>query len=268
MKILIFFSALLFSLNLFAMPAHRIITLAPNLTEIVFAAGAGKYLVGVSGSSDYPKSALKIPIVASFQRVDLEKLITLQPDLIITWQYTNALMVSQLNRLHMPVYKASSNQLSDIPKTIEAIGKLAGTEKIAKKSAKSFRVQLKALRRKYSQRKPIAVFYQLSQTPLMTLNKNSLVDGVIKLCGGKNIFENTPGVSPTISIENVLQRNPQVILVSDFSGNKNAVQFWQKYPMLQAVKNKRIYFVNPSLVERYGPRILQGAASICRDVNS
>ena len=248
-------------------PAHRIIALAPNLTEIVFAAGAGKYLVGVSSMSDYPEAALKIPVIANFQEIDLEKVITLKPDLIVAWQYTNALMIAQLKRLHFSIYIATFYQLSDIPNTIENIGKLAGTKKAANKAANQFRKKLEKLKKQYAHRKTVTVFYQLSQVPLMTINKHSIADKVIKLCGGKNIFENTIGLSPTVSIENILEANPQVILISNFLGNKNGLKFWKQYPMLQVVKNHHIYFVNPSLVERPGPRILQGIDEVCEVVS-
>lgn len=278
-KKFIFIIGFLLSLNILAVPirvvdgsdhivelkshAHRIITLAPNLTEIVFAAGAGTYLVGVSSMSDYPKAALKIPVISNYQEIDLEKVVMLKPDLIIAWQYTNALMIAQLKRLNYPIYIATFNQLSDIPKTIENIGKLSGTNKVAKKAANQFNEKLQWLKQKYARQKRATVFYQLSQAPLLTINQHALADQVIQLCGGQNIFENTVGLSPTVSIENILAVNPKIILVSDFAGNRNAIQFWKKYPMLQAVKNKRIYFINPSLVERPGPRMLQGMEEVC-----
>ncbi len=284
MKQVIFIFLMLFTLNVFAsltrvvdseghefeltQPTHRIITLAPNLTEIVFAAGAEQYLVGVSAESDYPKAALKIPIIASYQEVDLEKIVSLRPDLVIAWQYSNTLMVQKLKQLKIPVYMASFSRLFDIPKAIEDVGKLAGTYPYAAKSVKKFKAELIRLGQKYSHRKPVKVFFQLSQTPLMTLNKRSVVNSVIELCGGKNLFKKALGFSPSVSIEDVLKLNPQVILESVFSDKNKVFDYWKKYPEIQAVKNRRIYFVNPSLIERPGPRILQGAAIICRDIHA
>lgn len=261
------FFCLLISSSLIGAPARRIITLAPNLTEIVFAAGAGDRLVGVSSFSDYPKEAKKIPIVASYQSIDLERVVALHPDLVIAWQYTNALMIKQLQQLHFSIYRASFSRLSDIPKTIEAIGQLAGTRKQADQSAAHFRKALKHLKDQYKNKKPVTVFYQLSQHPLITINQHALTNRVIQLCGGKNIFENTLGLAPTVSIENILKQNPQLIFISAFQSNKSPLKFWQAYPQLLAVKKGHLYSVDASLVERAGPRILQGISQICRDIN-
>ena len=268
MKLFYYLFLLFFSCGLFAspfqQPAHRIIALAPNLTEIIFAAGAGKSLVGVDSMSNYPSAAQKIPVIANFQTVDLEKIAKLHPDLIVAWQYTNSLIIEQLRRLNLPIYQASFNKISDIPKVIQVIGRLAGSSQVANRNAQQFQQELENMTQRYAAKKPVTVFYQLSQQPLMTVNRHSLVNQVILLCGGQNVFENTTGLAPIISIENILKENPAVILVSAFE--KPNLKFWNQYPQLIAVQKKQIYSINPDLVERPSPRILQGAAIICRDL--
>ncbi|MBN1684762.1 MAG: cobalamin-binding protein [Gammaproteobacteria bacterium] len=256
---LIFF----FSVCLLAQPAHRIISLAPNITEIAFAAGAGKYIIGTSTFSDFPPLAKKIPVVATYDDLDMERMISLHPDLIIVWKGgTPMAQIAQLKKLGIPIYIASFRNILDIPKTGLKIGELAGTERQAKKFATQFKKHYEKIKNKNAKRYPVPVFYQLSLYPLITLNDQSSAGQIIQLCGGKNIFGQTIAIAPQISIENVLTENPDVILISSASGVASFT-FWKKFMQLNAVKNHRIYLVNDSLTQRYGPRILEGAEQVC-----
>jgi len=280
-----FFTALMISLPLLAMaqpqvihdavgdalilakPARRIISLAPNLTEIIFAAGAGKYLVGVSSFSDYPRDAKNIPVIATFNDLDMEKIVNLHPDLVVAWQNGNPLrQLNQLRKLGIPVYVESFSKIADIPKNILAIGKLAGTENKARKAADKFMRELAQLQHHYAHKKPVKVFYELSNQPLMTLNERSLVGQVIHLCGGENIFATTSALAPHVNIASVLAANPQLIFISKQT-NDQATKIWNAYQQLAATKKHHIFTIDANALERYGPRILQGAQQMCADID-
>jgi iron complex transport system substrate-binding protein len=249
-------------------PARRIISLAPNLTEIVFAAGAGKYLVGVSSFSDYPLVAKNIPVVATFNDLDMEKIVSLHPDLVVAWQGGNPLrQLNQLRKLGIPVYVESFSKITDIPKNILAIGKLTGTNITARKAANKFMHTFTKLKHNYAHKKPVKVFYELSLQPLMTLNERSLVGQVIHLCGGKNIFATTRTLAPHVNVASVLAANPQLIFVSKQADDVQAIKIWNAYQQLTAAQKHHIFTVDSNRLERYGPRILEGAQQVCADID-
>jgi len=263
-KIILIFVFILVSVT--ANASTRIISLAPNITEILYIIGAGKQIVAVSAYSNYPKAAKKLPIVTTYNDLDLERIIHLKPNFIVVWKEGNpSAQIRQLKGLHIKVVVLSFQKISDIPHAMLVLGQLTGHEQQAKRQAKKFEKSLKQLKQKYSRRKKVTVFYQLSQDPLMTLNKHSMVDQMIQVCGGENIFHDTIGLAPMVNIESILARNPQAILISNT--NKAAQQeklYWQEYPMLQAVKNKQIFIINADLIERPGPRLIQGITQICQ----
>jgi len=249
-------------------PARRIISLAPNLTEIIFAAGAGKYLVGVSSFSDYPQVAKNIPVVATFNDLDMEKIVDLHPDLVVAWQGGNPLkQLNQLRKLGIPVYVESFSKITDIPKNILAIGKLAGTNVTARQAANKFMHAFAQLKHNYAHKKPVKVFYELSLQPLLTLNDRSLVGQVIHLCGGKNIFATTRTLAPHVNVASVLAADPQLIFVSKQTNDVQAIKSWNAYQQLTAAKKHHIFTVDSNKLERYGPRILEGAQQMCADID-
>ncbi|MGD9152266.1 MAG: cobalamin-binding protein [Gammaproteobacteria bacterium] len=260
---------LLLPVLVFARPVHKVVALAPNLTEIVFAVGAGKKLIGVSSFSDYPKAAKKIPVVATFNGLDVEKIISLHPDLVLAWRGGNpAEQLNRLRKLGITVYVASFNKITDIPNNILAIGKLVGKQTTARKVANKFTQNYLQLKNNYAHKKPIKVFYELSWQPLITLNKKSMVGQVIKLCSGRNIFADTSIVAPHVGIASVLAANPQLILVSKQAGFGDlAIKGWSDYPQLNAIKNHHIFTVGSNTLERPGPRILQAAQQVCAAID-
>jgi iron complex transport system substrate-binding protein len=253
---------------IFNKPARRIVSLAPNLTEIIFAAGAGKYLVGVSSFSDYPKAAKNIPIVDTFNDLDVEKIVSLHPDLVIGWQGGDPLkQLYQLRKLGIPVYVESFSKITDIPKNILTIGKLAGTDITARQAANKFMRTFAKLKHNYAHKKPVKVFYELSLQPLMTLNDRSLVGQVIHLCGGKNIFATTRTLAPHVNVASVLAADPQLIFVSKQTSDVQAIKSWNAYQQLTAAQKHHIFTIDSNRLERYGPRILEGAQQMCADID-
>ncbi len=248
-----------------AKPAQRIISLAPNLTEILFAIGAGDKVVGVSSESDFPPQAKAIARVASFNELNLEAIIESKPDLIVAWLGGNPIgQLTKLKELHIPVYSARFKTIADIPKTMQKLSILTGTVNQATPVIKNFNTNIAKLRHKYAKQQPVSVFYQVWHKPIFTISDKSIINQVIGLCGGRNVFAKTKGSSPQVSVEAVLVADPQVILAGEDSNYWRSM--WQFWHRLRAVHNNNLYTIPPSLVERPGPRLWRGARLVCEDL--
>jgi iron complex transport system substrate-binding protein len=247
-------------------PAERIISLAPDLTELLFTAGAGLRIVGVMQGSDFPAGAKKIPVIASYNTLNSEAILGLHPDLIVAWAGGGrSAELQQLEQLGIPVFLSHQRDLTDIPTTLRKLGCLAGTEKIADAAAADFLQRYHDLQQRYSHQKIVSVFYEMWPHPLITVNKDSWINQIIVLCGGKNLFANAHGIAPQVTFEAVLIANPDVIIST--STQADWKEIWQSWPSLSAVKNQFIYAVYPDWLERAGPRSLNGAEAVCRDIN-
>jgi iron complex transport system substrate-binding protein len=243
-----------------AHPARRIISLAPDLTELLFAAGAGNQIVGVMQGSDYPVAAKKIPIVANYNSIDSEKILSLRPDLIIVWMEGN--LARSMKKWGIPIYYSHQKKMTDIPKTLQRFGCLAGTEKKAADSVHSFTERYQALQKAYSYKKQVSVFYQVWPQPLMTITKNSWINDAIMLCGGKNIFADLHGVAPEVNIESVITANPDVII--GVRSKQNWQKIWHSWSQMIAVQKNHVFTLSPDLIERADMRVLDGAEEMCQ----
>lgn len=247
-------------------PARRIVSLAPHITELLFAAGAGDALVGVSAYSDYPDAARGIARIGGGGGLDLERIVALRPDLVVAWQSGNpAYQVQRLRELGLPVFVSEPRSLTAIPHTIDRLARLAGTETAARPVIDDFNRRLDALRRDFGGRAPVRVYYQVWDRPLMTINGAHLISDVMRLCGGSNVFADLPELAPRIGIEAVLQRDPQVIVVAagpDEDGRQLAP--WRRWTHLAAVSQGHLYEIERDLMVRHTPRILDGAEQLCR----
>lgn len=239
-------------------PAERIVSLAPDITEILFAIGAGHKVVGAIAGSDFPAAAKQITQVGSYSGVDLEKVLALQPDLIITWGETFSRQLGALTQFGIPVYKNVPRFLEDVPHAMTNFGLLAGVEKQAKAEADIFLNRLAVLK---IQAKPIRVFYQVGAYSLITINKKSWINQVIELCGGQNIFSEAPSITPRVDFEAVITANPDVI-ISDAKDAHWKLR-WQKWLQVTAVKQGLLFSIDPDWIDRAGPRLLKGAEKMC-----
>lgn len=250
-------------------PAQRIVSLAPHLTEVLFAAGAGSHLVGVVQYSDYPDAAKKIAQVGSFSAVDMEAVIALKPDLVIAWKSGNRdQRFDMLERLGIPVYLNEAHTLDDVARSLERFGLLAGTAREADAAARAFRARHAALVQRYAQRAPVTVFYQIWNKPLMTINGQHTISDVIALCGGQNVFARLPLLAPTVTEEAVIAAAPQVIVASGMDeARPEWLEYWRRWTTIPAVANDRLYFIPPDLLQRHTPRLLDGAERLCAQLD-
>lgn len=246
-------------------PAQRIISLAPHATELIFAAGGGDRIVGTVGYSDYPAEALKIPRVGSHQQIDVERIIALKPDLLVVWLHGNSeRQLEHIRKLGIPFYFSEPKKLADIPTSIERLGLLMGTEQQANKVAGAERTELARLAAQYRNRPTVRMFYQVWGKPIYTLNGGNIMSDVIRLCGGENVFASLSIPAPTVTTEAVLLENPEVMMTGDRQAEKSGgLEIWKQYKNMLAVKNDNLFSVDADLVNRAGPRLIEGAAMVC-----
>lgn len=239
--------------------AERIIVLSPDLVETMFAIGAGSHVIGVVQGSDFPAQAQKIASVGSYSGIDLERIVTLHPDLIVTWKYAFPRQIAALRQLGVPVYVSAPKKLEDVPRLMRQLGCLTGKKVAAEKAAQQFEDDLHALAS--VKRKPVSVFFQIGEYALITINRDSWINQVMALCGGRNIFADANTISLEVSREAVLAANPDVILAdADTDSWKKS---WQAWPEMQAVARQRLFTVDPDLIARAGPRLTLGARQVC-----
>lgn len=250
-------------------PARRVITLAPHLTELVYAAGAGAQVVGTVSHSDFPVTARKILRIGTSHQIDVEQLIALKPDLVIVWLHGNpARQVEPLQKLGIPLFFSDPRKLEDVPDAIVRLGTLLGVRAHAQQIADGLEVQTTELAERYSNRRSVRTFIQVSDHPLYTLSDRNIVGDVIRLCGGVNVFGGLPVPAPSVSREAVIEQDPEAIIsIQALSASPNQVNSWRKYAVVNAVRENNLFIVDADLLSRPGPRILKGAISICEKLD-
>ena len=248
-------------------PALRVISMAPHVTELLFAAGGGERVVGAVDYSDYPEAAKRIPRIGSNREVDIERIMALKPDLIVAWMHgSSERQIEMVKKLGIPVYHSDPQTLEGIPDSVERLGQLMGTEAAATPLAHALRKRLASLRATYAGRPTVRTFYQVWDKPLYTLNGRHIVTDALRLCGGENIFDKLPVVAPVVTIEGVLEADPEAVFGSA-EKNYGGVNLWRQYPTLKAVRNGNLFTVDGNLLNRAGPRMILGAQAMCEKLD-
>jgi len=254
-------------------PAQKIISLSPHITELIYSAGAGDKLIGVDDYSNYPEAAKAIARIGDANHLDVERILSLQPDLIVAWGsgQSHDRYIEQLIQLNLNVYISSPEDLEAIPRTVENLGKLAGTYDYSIQQSQKFRDELKDIISEYSERPSVSVFYEIWNQPLFTINGQHVMSKVIEICGGRNVFADLPILSPEVSIEAVISTNPDVIVASGVgSGGQRPpwLDDWLQWPTINAARNNHLYHIPPDLIHRQTFRILQGTRILCEHLQS
>ena len=245
----------------------RLVTLSPHLAELVFAVGAGDMLVGVSEYTDYPLPAAELPIIGDALRVDQERLILLEPDLLLAWNSGNPRhVIDNLRALGFSVELISTNSIDDLPAALRRIGELTGREPQARQVAADFSVHLEVIVAEYAAAEPVRVFYQLDARPLYTINGDHFVSELIQVCGGTNIFSDLNGLAPSVSVEAVLERDPEVIMVSSDAGLA-AFDEWDRWKELAANRYGNRFYLPANEISRATPRLLVAARKLCASLD-
>lgn len=246
--------------------AERIVTVAPNLTELVCAVGACGKLVGVDQRSDYPESVKKIPKIGDAFSLNLEAILALKPDLVIAWETgTDAQRMRRLEKLGLRVAWVRVNTLDEIGDGLIKVGTLIGGTSVqtAATAAHSYKSRLQTLRARQQPETKLDVLYQIDLQPIYTVNHQSPISEAIELCGGHNVFADLPQLAGIVSVESVLARNPDAILFPDELKTDVVEKQWRRWPMLKAVQHHALYSINDSLLARASPRMLDGIENLC-----
>lgn len=247
-------------------PALRIISLAPHVTELLYAAGGAGRVVGAVEYSDWPPAARQLPRVGDNRGLDLERIAALKPDLIVTWTHGNSVrQLQRLSELGIPLFHSEPHTLEQVATSLERLGVLMGTATVADPAARRFRQRVAVLRRRYAGRPPVRLFYQVWDQPLMTLSGQHLVGDVMRLCGADNPFAALPGLAPLVDREAVIASNPELIVTGSVRGEVPAALLaWKAWPALIAVQRNNLFTLNADHMDRLGPRIIDGAETLCR----
>jgi iron complex transport system substrate-binding protein len=249
-------------------PPKKIVSLAPNVTEILFGLGLDHEIVGVSIHCNFPERAKSKVRVGSYISLDLEKIVSLKPDLIIATGAGNTRdMVERLERLGFPTYVIFPKNVEEV---IRSVGHLAQVVNRKKEGAeiiqemKRRRESVVALTQGFPRPR---VFLQIGEAPIVTVGKNSFADDLIRLAGGDNVVENERTMYPRFGMEEILQLSPEVILISSMNPGGNyqrVVQEWSRWKTIPAVKNGRIHLIDSDLIDRPSPRIIEGLEEMAR----
>ncbi len=248
--------------------AQRIVTLSPHLAEIAFAVGAGERIVGVSAYTNYPEQTASLPVVGDAFNVDQERLVLLSPDLVLAWQSgTPEHIVDELRARGFRVEVIRTTTLDEIAAALGRIGALTGQADAGAALAAEFEARLARLRETYRDAPPISVFYQVAVRPLYTINAAHYLSELIELCGGRNVFADLGDLAPAISVEAVLERDPDVMLASSDAGS-SAFDEWRRWPELAANRYGNHFIMPADEIGRATPRLLAAASAMCEALDT
>lgn len=250
-----------------AEPARRIVSLAPHLTEQLFAIGAGDLIVGTTDFADFPEAAQGLPRVARAHSVDLERVSAARPDLVLVWgSGFPPATVDAVRRLGVPTFVSEPRRLADIATSLERLGALTGRS--PERAAGAFNAKLEALRDRYRGRREVRVFYQVWNDPLMTLGGRHVVSEAIALCGGRNVFADLAPIAPRVSTEAVLAADPEVIITAEPGARSSgALATWQRFGRITAVRRNLLVTLDADRINRHGPRIVDEVAVLCEAID-
>jgi iron complex transport system substrate-binding protein len=241
---------------------QRIVALAPHITELLYAVGAGAQLVGVDSGSDYPPAANALPRIGDASRIGFERIAALRPDLVIGWAGGNrAADLYRIRQMGIPLLLTDAHRLSDVARLLRLTGLASGHAASGAAAAQAFEHRLDALRTRYRDAKPQRVFYQIWDRPLMTVGGQHWISDALAVCGGKNIFADLAAASPVVSLEAVLARAPEVIVGGSDAPDNRAL--WQRFPQLPAVQHGALIRIDADDLHRPTPRVLDGVNALC-----
>jgi iron complex transport system substrate-binding protein len=244
---------------------QRIISLAPHLTELLFAVGAGSQVVGVDGASDYPLAAQTLPRVGDYSRINYERILALKPDLVLVWVGGNrAADIHRLEQMGLPVLHTQATRLGDVARLLRLIGQASGHVRQGEAAAQDFSMRLAALQVRDGRNAPVAVFYQVWDRPLMTVGGTHWISDALELCGARNVFSDVRALSPVVSLEAVLRRAPALIVSGSDAPDMRLM--WQRFSGLPAVKNQAFVRVDADRLHRLTPRLIDGVTELCAAV--
>lgn len=247
----------------------KLIALAPHIVEQLYAIGAGEQIIGTTEYADYPEAARAIPVVGSYAGLQIEKIVQMQPDLIIAWKTGNpAADLERLKKYQLPIVYSDIRSLDDVAAELRQFGDLTGRQLDAEQQARAYEEELSRLRLRYSGKAPVRVFYELWSRPLTTVAGNAWPQQQLELCGADNPFADSLDDYPHVGLEQVLVSQPQAIVQpSKHSQNSPDAINWQKWPLIPAVKDQAIFHPDADKVHRMTARTLPEIDTLCQQID-
>lgn len=249
----------------FEQPPQRIVALSPSITENLFAVGAGEQVVGVSAYSTYPREAARLPVVSDAVQVNLERLLSLEPDLVVGDVQVVRAHVERLQALGVPVFAVDVPDLESLFETLLLLGRMTGHQETAQALVEGLRARVAAVEARTghlpADQRPL-VFVEVWHEPLMTAGPGSFIDELVTRAGGRNLAFDAPTPWPTYSVETVLARDPEVILLTNrYREEVLARPAWQE---VRAIQTGRVYEVEPDWLTITGPRLVDGLEALAQ----
>lgn len=246
-------------------PARRIVSLSPGATEMLFAAGAGQYILATSRGSDTPAAAKALPTIGDSNAVNYERLIALKPDVVVVWEHlNNRLVIESLQKLKLRVWFVRARGLADIPKSVRRLGAMAGTSAVAEREAKALEARLAQVAGRKVKGEPLRVFYMLWAQPLYTIGSRHIIGDAIARCGGRNIFDDIDFPAPIVEIESVVKRDPDVMLLSAPPITaRDWRERWSRFTTIRAVQTRQLLTFSDPRLDRMGPTAIDAVEGLC-----
>jgi iron complex transport system substrate-binding protein len=251
-------------------PPLRIASLAPNVTAMLFAAGAGAEVVATTEYSIEPPAARRIPRIGDANAVDFERLVALRPDVIVAWPGgENPAETDRIGRLGIPIYRERVGALADLPASVRRLGALAGTREAADREADALDARIAALTRRSAGARPVTVLLQVWSRPIYTVGGPHLLTDALRLCGARNVFADLPQLGPAVSTESVIARDPQLIVtVAPRAESASWLAEWRRFPELRAVAAGNLIAFPDQRLTRMGPGVLDATEELCNAVDA
>jgi iron complex transport system substrate-binding protein len=248
---------------------RRIVSIAPGATEMLFAAGAGDRVIATVEFSDEPAAAKSVPRIGDANAIDMERVVALRPDVVVVWEGgSNPAQLSQLERLKVPLYRHKVEKLADIPVALRRLGKLTGTEDIAKKAAADVEARLANLRQLYARTANPTVLLEVWNRPIYTVGGSHMMTDSLRLCGARNVFADLKEQGPSVDMEAVIGRDPAIIVAVAPPGTADEwLNEWRRFATMKAVKNGRLIAFEDVRLSRLGPSALAGTEALCKAIN-
>ncbi len=270
MKPYLIIGLLFFGISVAAKPAQRIIALSPHAVELLYAIGAGDRIVGTVEYADYPEQAKQIPRIGNYTGIQLERVLELKPDLIIAWRTGNKDSdLKKMESLGLNLFYTHPQTIREISRDLKKLGELTGLTESANKVIDELEQKYHTITTRYKTKVPVKVFYQMWHDPIRTVGPNSWVESLIADCNGDNVFNDASSDYPLVSLESVLVKDPQVIIIPHHSGNIGAKKsIWDNWQNINAVKNDRLFVINGDILHRFTTRAIDGLEKLCEAIDS
>lgn len=251
-------------------PPLRIASLAPNVTAMLFAAGAGGQVVATTEYSIEPPAARHIARIGDANAIDLERLVALHPNVIVAWPGgENPAEVARIDRLGIPIYRERVAALADLPTSVRRLGVLAGTRRAADREADALDARIAALERRYASARPVTVLLQVWSRPIYTVGGPHLLSDALRICGARNVFGDLRELGPAVDTEAVIARNPQIIItVAPRPESVRWLAEWRRFPELRAVASGNLIALPDQRLTRLGPGVIDATDGLCRAIDS